>query len=52
MTVTAAQKGATQTDHRLRSAPETVHWGFFDAALEPVQSSMKRWPGFWRRLHP
>ena len=22
--------------HRLDAAPETVHWGFFDAALEPI----------------
>ena len=22
--------------HRLDAAPETVHWGFFDAALKPV----------------
>src|SRR5262249_18784198 len=22
--------------HRLDAAPETVHWGFFDAALEPL----------------
>jgi acetamidase/formamidase len=24
------------TDHHLRSSPETVHWGYFDAALKPV----------------
>lgn len=36
MTMTAAQQGAAQTEHRLRSTPKTVHWGFFDAALEPV----------------
>ena len=22
-------------DHRLEAGPETVHWGFFDAALKP-----------------
>ncbi|WP_420406317.1 acetamidase/formamidase family protein [Nisaea sp.] len=25
-------------EHRLESSPKTVHWGFFDAALEPVLS--------------
>ena len=23
-------------DHRVDASPETVHWGFFDAALPPV----------------
>jgi acetamidase/formamidase len=23
-------------DHHLRSSPETVHWGYFDASLQPV----------------
>ena len=23
-------------DHRLDAAPDTVHWGFFDAALKPL----------------
>ncbi|WP_193187881.1 acetamidase/formamidase family protein [Nisaea sediminum] len=26
------------SEHRLESSPKTVHWGFFDAALEPVLS--------------
>src|SRR6476661_9560970 len=24
------------TDHRIDAAPETVHWGYFDAALKPL----------------
>jgi acetamidase/formamidase len=23
-------------DHRIDAAPDTVHWGYFDAALEPL----------------
>ena len=26
------------TDHRLEPTPENVHWGFFDAALQPALS--------------
>src|SRR5205085_6988793 len=25
-------------NHRLDAAPETVHWGYFDAALEPLMT--------------
>ena len=25
-------------DHRLDAAPDTVHWGYFDAALKPLLS--------------
>jgi acetamidase/formamidase len=28
--------GRRMTTHRLDAGPETVHWGFFDAALEPL----------------
>ena len=24
------------TQHRIDAAPETVHWGYFDAALKPL----------------
>ena len=24
------------TDHRIDAAPETVHWGYFDAKLKPL----------------
>ena len=23
-------------DHRIDAAPETVHWGYFDAKLQPL----------------
>src|SRR5205807_10119857 len=28
--------GKSMANHRLDAAPETVHWGFFDAALKPL----------------
>ncbi len=28
--------GGRMTAHRLDAGPETVHWGFFDAALKPL----------------
>jgi acetamidase/formamidase len=36
MNVTFAKPTTTAKTHVLQSGPETVHWGFFDAALGPV----------------
>ena len=36
MNVPAAKKRASVETHLLQSSPDTVHWGFFDAALKPV----------------
>ena len=31
-----ALKGVRMRTHRLDAGPDTVHWGFFDAALKPL----------------
>src|ERR1700730_13330784 len=31
-----AQRDETMTSHRLDAAPDTVHWGYFDAKLKPL----------------
>ena len=36
MNVSFAKATTTAKTHVLQSRPDTVHWGFFDAALEPV----------------
>jgi acetamidase/formamidase len=36
MSVSLAKDRTTAKTHVLQSRPETIHWGFFDGALEPV----------------
>ena len=36
MNVAMAQPSTSARTHLLKSSPETVHWGFLDAALDPV----------------
>jgi acetamidase/formamidase len=38
MNVAFAKDAATARTHVLPSRPETIHWGFFDGGLEPVQT--------------
>lgn len=35
MNIALAKSAGTNT-HRLQSGPQTIHWGFFDGALDPV----------------
>src|ERR1044071_1322 len=32
----AHNQGTRMADHRIDAAPDTVHWGYFDAALKPL----------------
>src|SRR5947209_4487162 len=36
MNISLAKQASTTKTHLLQSRPETVHWGFFDGALDPV----------------